>query len=220
MEERRHWHPSCRIREKGISSLRFRGIEIADRYTSFDDRPAFDAVEPIGRAYLDGYSAGDFDRLDVVYTKFQSIAKQSAIIETLLPLAPPESTGSDTRLAQVKPEYDFYPSSESILEELLPASFLSRLFKCFLDSAVSEQVARMVAMKAASENAGSLIKDLSRRYNRGSAVSDYWRNHGDSRWSRSLERLIAVLFSLAVFIPIHIKSLFIFFRFNRRMLRS
>ena len=152
--------------KKGISSLRFRGIEIADRYTSFDDRPAFDAVEPIGRAYLDGYSAGDFDRLDVVYTKFQSIAKQSAIIETLLPLAPPESTGSDTRLAQVKPEYDFYPSSESILEELLPASFLSRLFKCFLDSAVSEQVARMVAMKAASENAGSLIKDLSRRYNR------------------------------------------------------
>jgi F-type H+-transporting ATPase subunit gamma len=63
-------------------------------------------------------------------------------------------------------EYDFYPSAESILEEILPASFLSRLFKCFLDAAVSEQVARMVAMKAATENAGGLIKSLSRQYNR------------------------------------------------------
>ena len=63
-------------------------------------------------------------------------------------------------------EYDFYPSAESIIEEILPASFQSRLFKCFLDSAVSEQVARMVAMKGATENASGIIKDLSRRYNR------------------------------------------------------
>jgi len=161
--------------KRGISALKFRGITMDERYTSFEDKPAFDAVMPIGRAYLEAYAAGKIDRLDVVYTRFHSIARQEAVTEMLLPLKAPEITGSPavgaaasgaatSKLASQ--EYDFYPSAESILEEILPASFLSRLFKCFLDAAVSEQVARMVAMKAASENAAGLIKNLSRRYNR------------------------------------------------------
>jgi F-type H+-transporting ATPase subunit gamma len=161
--------------KRGISALKFRGIDMDQRYTAFEDKPAFDAVMPIGRAYLEAYAAGKIDRLDVVYTRFHSIARQEAITEMLLPLKAPEIAGAraagaaaggaaTSRLASQ--EYDFYPSAESILEEILPASFLSRLFKCFLDSAVSEQVARMVAMKAASENAAGLIKNLSRRYNR------------------------------------------------------
>jgi F-type H+-transporting ATPase subunit gamma len=152
--------------KRGISALKFRGVEIAESYTTFEDKPEFAAVAPIGRAYLEAYSSGAIDRLDVVYTKFDSIARQQAVTETLLPLAPPRTsdTGSAAKLAS--DEYDFYPSAASILEEILPASFLSRLFKCFLDAAVSEQVARMVAMKAATENAGGLIKSLSRQYNR------------------------------------------------------
>jgi F-type H+-transporting ATPase subunit gamma len=160
--------------KRGISALKFRGIDMDERYTSFEDKPAFDAVMPIGRAYLDAYAAGKIDRLDVVYTRFHSIARQEAVTEMLLPLKAPEIAGATTAAAApgvatsklASQEYDFYPSAESILEEILPASFLSRLFKCFLDAAVSEQVARMVAMKAASENAAGLIKNLSRRYNR------------------------------------------------------
>ncbi|MFM8702815.1 MAG: ATP synthase F1 subunit gamma [Planctomycetia bacterium] len=158
--------------KRGISALKFRGIEMNERYTSFEDKPAFDAVMPIGRAYLEAYAAGKIDRLDVVYTRFHSIARQEAVTEMLLPLKPPEVVGataagpSAPKSMLASQEYDFYPSAESILEEILPASFLSRLFKCFLDAAVSEQVARMVAMKAASENAAGLIKNLSRRYNR------------------------------------------------------
>jgi len=160
--------------KRGISALKFRGIHMDERYTSFEDKPAFDAVMPIGRAYLDAYAAGKIDRLDVVYTRFHSIARQEAVTEMLLPLKAPEKAGAATGGAAsgaatsmlASQEYDFYPSAESILEEILPASFLSRLFKCFLDAAVSEQVARMVAMKAASENAAGLIKNLSRRYNR------------------------------------------------------
>ena len=161
--------------KRGISSLKFRGIDIGQRYTEFEDKPSFDAVMPIGRAYLDAYAAGKIDRLDVVYTRFHSIARQEAVTEMLLPLKAPEAVGTATTGSVVEAgstaqlasqEYDFYPSAESILEEILPASFLSRLFKCFLDAAVSEQVARMVAMKAASENAAGLIKNLSRRYNR------------------------------------------------------
>ncbi len=62
--------------------------------------------------------------------------------------------------------YEFVPDPRSILEEIVPVSFKVRLFKCFLDAAVSEQIARRVAMKAATENAGDLIKDLTRVYNR------------------------------------------------------
>lgn len=159
--------------KRGISALRFRGYDMAERYTNFEDKPEFEAVAPIGRAYLEAYAAKKIDRLDVVYTKFHSIARQEAVTETLLPLKPPEASGaaaaaggSDQVSNLASNEYDFYPSAESILEEILPASFLSRLFKCFLDAAVSEQVARMVAMKAATENAGGLIKNLSRQYNR------------------------------------------------------
>jgi F-type H+-transporting ATPase subunit gamma len=159
--------------KRGISALKFRGYDMAERYTNFEDKPEFDAVAPIGRAYLEAYAAKKIDRLDVVYTKFHSIARQEAVTETLLPLKPPEATGGPDATGKAgasanlaSNEYDFYPSAESILEEILPASFLSRLFKCFLDAAVSEQVARMVAMKAATENAGGLIKSLSRQYNR------------------------------------------------------
>jgi F-type H+-transporting ATPase subunit gamma len=158
--------------KRGIAALKFRGIDMDQKFTSFEDKPAFDAVMPIGRAYLDAYTAGTIDRLDVVYTRFHSIARQEAVTEMLLPLKAPEKTGSvaagtaSQAATLASQEYDFYPSAESILEEILPASFLSRLFKCFLDAAVSEQVARMVAMKAASENAAGLIKNLSRRYNR------------------------------------------------------
>jgi F-type H+-transporting ATPase subunit gamma len=152
--------------KRGISALRFRGVDIAERYTQFEDKPEFAAVAPIGRAYLDAFVAGQIDRLDVVYTRFHSIAKQEAVTETLLPLSPPQTGSGGVKAKLASDEYDFYPSAASILEEILPASFLSRLFKCFLDAAVSEQVARMVAMKAATENAGGLIKSLSRQYNR------------------------------------------------------
>jgi F-type H+-transporting ATPase subunit gamma len=62
--------------------------------------------------------------------------------------------------------YEFLPSAESILQEIVPASFKVRLYKCFLDAAVSEQVARMVAMKGATDNASDIIKQLSMTYNR------------------------------------------------------
>jgi F-type H+-transporting ATPase subunit gamma len=74
------------------------------------------------------------------------------------------SAGEEVRSSPV--EYEFLPNAQDILEELLPVSFKVRLFKCFLDAAVSEQIARRVAMKAATENAGDIIKNLTRQYNR------------------------------------------------------
>jgi len=155
--------------KRGISGFNFREIEMAQTYQQFDDQPLFTEVSEIAERYLREYSAGTLNRLDVTYTKFHSVAKQEIINETLLPLGSIE--GADTPF---DPEvavgntalYEFLPSAESILEEVVPASFKIKLFKCFLDAAVSEQVARMIAMKSATEAANDMIKDLSRTYNR------------------------------------------------------
>ena len=87
------------------------------------------------------------------------------MIETLLPIAQLEGTAEEEN-HKVETQYEFLPSAESILAEVVPASFKAKLFKCFLDTAVSEQIARMTAMKAATENADSMISNLSMAYNR------------------------------------------------------
>ena len=102
----------------------------------------------------------------MVYTKFISSSKQVATIETLLPLGSLEGADSAGGDDQGESLYEFLPSAESILEEVVPASFRVKLFKCFLDAAVSEQIARMVAMKSATENADEIIRHLSMTYNR------------------------------------------------------
>jgi F-type H+-transporting ATPase subunit gamma len=156
--------------KKGISGFGYRSIEVNQAYTQFEDKPSFDEVDEIASRYLDEYAAGKLDRLDVVYTKFETISRQKLAVETLLPLgafsANKETASADDEPTGGQTQYEFLPSPESILEEVVPTSFKVKLFKCFLDSAVSEQIARMVAMKAATENAGDLIKNLSMQYNR------------------------------------------------------
>ena len=155
--------------KRGINGLKFRGVEADQKHTHFEDQPAYDEVEKIASSYLEQYITGQMDRLDVVYTKFISTSRQIATIETLLPLGSlDEGDGSSQEGGAAGPtgEYEFLPSAESILEEVVPTSFKAKLFKCFLDAAVSEQVARMIAMKGATESAGDMIKQLSMTYNR------------------------------------------------------
>lgn len=161
--------------KRGISGLKFRRIKADETYTHFEDKPTFEEVEVLANRYLHAYESGALDRLDVAYTKFLSASRQVAVVETLLPLGSlgeEDAAKKPVKDAPKKPAaagqtmYEFLPSAESILREVVPASFKVKLFKCFLDAAVSEQIARMVAMKSATENAGDLIKQLSRDYNR------------------------------------------------------
>jgi F-type H+-transporting ATPase subunit gamma len=162
--------PHCRLEisgKRGISGFKFRGLDANQTYTHFEDKPRFDEVELLANRYLDDYVTGKLDRLDVAYMKFHSASKQSVAVETLLPLGaladePRPGGGAGETVAN----YEFLPSPESILEEVVPTSFKVKLFKCFLDAAVSEQISRMVAMKSATENADELIRFLSMQYNR------------------------------------------------------
>ncbi len=156
--------------KRGINGLKFRGVETAETYTQFEDQPAYDEVEKIASGFLEQYITGQFDRLDVIYTKFISTSRQEATIETLLPLGSLDNgDGQETSVkddSKGTSQYEFLPTAASILEEVVPTSFKAKLFKCFLDAAVSEQVARMIAMKGATESAGDMISQLSMTYNR------------------------------------------------------
>ena len=154
--------------KRGINGFKFRDIEADESFTQFDDQPEYAEIEKIANRYLAAYEAGKLHRLDVTYTKFHTVARQEIVTETLLPLGKIEGadTPVDPEAASGESLYEFVPSAESILEEVVPTSFRIKLFKCFLDAAVSEQVARMIAMKSATEAANDMIKDLSRTYNR------------------------------------------------------
>ena len=149
--------------KRGIAACKFRKVKPDASYTHFEDKPTFDEVDQLAARYLEEYILGKIDRLDVAYMKFVSISKQVPVVETLLPLGSLGEPGAESNNSI---QYEFLPSAASILEEVVPTSFKVKLFKCFLDSAVSEQVARMVAMKSATEAADKMIKSLTIAYNR------------------------------------------------------
>lgn len=150
--------------KRGLAFFRYRKQAVEQSFTHFEDKPAFAEVELLANRYLDAYALGQLDRLDVAYTRFEGIGKQVATVETLLPLE--ALAGAEGDELHGESQYEFLPSPQSILEEVVPASFRVKLFKCFLDAAVSEQIARMVAMKSATENATKLIRQISMTYNR------------------------------------------------------
>jgi F-type H+-transporting ATPase subunit gamma len=167
--------------KRGINFLRFRGIRADATYTQFEDRPQFDEVEELANKYIRLYIRGEIDKLDVAYTQFVSIARQVAVVQTLLPMTtatvgeagssvrqagPPAAAGEPAPTKGERVPYEFLPDPKSILEEIVPVSFKVRLFKSFLDAAVSEQIARMVAMRGATENADEMVRSLTMLYNR------------------------------------------------------
>jgi F-type H+-transporting ATPase subunit gamma len=167
--------------KRGIGYFRFRKLVPEATYTQFEDRPQFHEVEVLADKYIKLYVSGSIDRLEVAYTQFVSSSRQVATVQTLLPIstadlgkagpsvrqsggAPADAKSSDKKSEPIT--YEFLPDAKSILEEIVPVSFKVRLFKCFLDAAVSEQIARMVAMGGATKNADDLVKSLTRQYNR------------------------------------------------------
>jgi F-type H+-transporting ATPase subunit gamma len=166
--------------KRGIAFFRFRGVAADATYTQFEDRPQFDEVDVLANRYIGMFVRGEIDRLDVAYTQFVNSARQQAVVETLLPMSaaqvgqagPSVRQAKETGAESAAPRsgervpYEFLPDARSILEEIVPVSFKVRLFKCFLDAAVSEQIARMVAMRGATENADEMVKSLTMLYNR------------------------------------------------------
>jgi F-type H+-transporting ATPase subunit gamma len=151
------------VGKKGISYFRFLRRPVAEQTSGIGDRPRFEQVEPIANALIDRFVRGEIASAHVAYMKFLSAGQQKPVVVQLLPLQPEVKEGEEKK----KPvEYEFSPDPQQLLDELLPATVRIRLFQAFNDAAVSEQVARMVAMKAATDAAQDMIKALTREYNR------------------------------------------------------
>jgi len=151
------------VGKKGVSVLRFNSIEIAEHHTHFGDTPRREDVARLAQAYMDRFTAGEISGVTVVYTRFISAGRQTPEALQLLPLRPPAAGEADPAAGAL---YEFMPEAEELLGELLPVTVRATLNQCFSDAVVSEHVARMVAMKAATDNAGRMSKDLKRVYNR------------------------------------------------------
>lgn len=158
------------VGKKGIAYFRFLRRAVAEQTSGIGDKPRFEQVEGIANDLMDRFIRGEIASVHVAYMKFLSAGQQRPVVVQLLPLAPDAradvkgTEGADAGPAPV--QYEFSPDPKQLLDELLPAVVRVRLFQAFNDATVSEQVARMVAMKAATDAAGDMIKALTREYNR------------------------------------------------------
>lgn len=181
--------------KKGVTYFNFQRRPIAARFDEFADQPRFADVERVGNKFIEQFTSGQLDAVHVAYMNFISTSTQKAEILTLLPLAGVKEaaehlgqqvaekeaqvakgaldathSGQEVRagLTPLHAEviYDFSPAPKELLDELLPQTVKAALFQAFLDATTSENVARMVAMKSATDNADKMVKSLTMQYNR------------------------------------------------------
>jgi len=154
------------VGKKGISYLRFRKRELASAVTELEDSPQFAEIEPISMAMMNAYERKEVDSVHVAYTRFDSTSRQQAQVKQLLPVEQFAAEGSVGKKSSAIVAYEFSPPAKELLADLLPQMVKVQLFQCFLDATLSEQVARMVAMKSATDAAGDMMRTLTRQYNR------------------------------------------------------
>jgi F-type H+-transporting ATPase subunit gamma len=150
------------VGKKGVNFLKYNNLPVAAQHT-LGDKPAFEDVERIATGYMQRFMAGEVTAVRVIYMRYISAGRQAPEVVQLLPLKPP-ATGA--KAAGPTAQYEFSPDAEELLNDLLPATVKATLFQAVNDALVSEQIARMVAMKAATDNAGKMGKALTRKFNR------------------------------------------------------
>lgn len=153
------------VGKKGIAYIRFLKRRITREYL-LGDNPNYGQVEEIAQQYIDEFSRGALDAVHVAYTQFHSTSKQEPGIVQLLPVSAVADDEEDGVLQPGYRQYEFTPPASDLLAELLPESVKVVLYQCFTDAIVSEHVSRMVAMKAATDNADEMAKHLTRQANR------------------------------------------------------
>ena len=164
------WYASGR---RGVSSLTFRGQEVAGSYIGFTERPAYGDARHIAEELMAAYVDGKVDEVEIFYNGYISPLTQEVRRETLLPLQQAtilESEDEDDEEDEERPEHralvEYEPDPEEILQRLVPDYVEISVYRALLESAASELGARMTAMRNASQNAGELIDDLTLEMNR------------------------------------------------------
>jgi F-type H+-transporting ATPase subunit gamma len=154
--------------KKAQSTLRFRRLPLEHAWTGFSDRPEYSDAQVIAHALADAYVNGEVDRVLIVYNAFVSPLVQRVTVTEVLPIPEDVLTTDEEERDQAAAVGDFIyePEPEQILERLLPVYVETELYRALLESAASEQGARMTAMRNASKAAGELIDNLTLAMNR------------------------------------------------------
>jgi len=151
----------CCIGNKGLGFMQRLGANVVSQVTQMGDRPTMEKMIGAIKVMLDGYTHDRFDRLVIFYTKFINTMKQEPVMEQLLPL-------SGERLGSPEGAWDYIyePEPKVVLDQVLMRYVEAIIFQALSENMASEQSARMVAMKSASDNAGNVIDELTLIYNK------------------------------------------------------
>jgi F-type H+-transporting ATPase subunit gamma len=151
----------CCIGNKGLGFMQRLGANVVSQVTGLGDRPQIEKLIGTIKVMLDGYVSDRFDRIELFYTRFINTMKQEAVMEQLLPL-------SGDRLGTPSGTWDYIyePEADVVLDQVMTRYIEAIIFQAMAENMASEQSARMVAMKSASDNAGNVIDELTLIYNK------------------------------------------------------
>ncbi|MFB6616830.1 F0F1 ATP synthase subunit gamma [Streptomyces sp. NPDC085524] len=157
------------VGRKGVAYYGFRERKVTDSWTGFTDSPTYADAKRVAAPLIEAIqletAEGGVDELHIVFTEFVSMMTQNAVDGRMLPLSLEKAAEEDGAKGEILPLFEFEPSAEDVLDALLPRYVESRVYNALLQSAASEHAARRRAMKSATDNAGDLIKSLSRLAN-------------------------------------------------------
>lgn len=154
------------IGNKGFSFLNRIGAKVTSHAVQLGDAPQLEKLIGPVKVMLDAFVAGQVDSVHLCYTKFINTMKQEPVIEQLLPLSAERLAQSEAEKAQYGWDYIYEPDAPSVIDDLLTRYVEALVYQAVAENMASEQSARMVAMKAATDNAGSLIGELKLIYNK------------------------------------------------------
>ncbi|MFD7259673.1 F0F1 ATP synthase subunit gamma [Streptomyces sp. NPDC059874] len=157
------------VGRKGVAYYGFRERKVTESWTGFTDSPTYADAKRVAAPLIEAIqldtAEGGVDELHIVFTEFVSMMTQNAVDGRMLPLSLDQAAEETGAKGEILPLFDFEPSAEDVLDALLPRYVESRIYNALLQSAASEHAARRRAMKSATDNAGDLIKSLSRLAN-------------------------------------------------------
>jgi F-type H+-transporting ATPase subunit gamma len=156
------------VGKKGRSTLTFRRFELTADYSGFSDKPGYADAQAIAHRVTELYTSGEVDRVILIYNSFESPLVQRVTEQEVLPISADilETDEEERQHDALRGDFIFEPEPEEILARLLPVYLETQIYRALLESAASEQGARMTAMRNASKNAGELIDRLTLEMNR------------------------------------------------------
>jgi F-type H+-transporting ATPase subunit gamma len=154
------------IGNKGLGFLNRLGVKVVSHAVQLGDAPQLDKLIGPVKVMLDAFVEGKVDSVHLCYTRFINTMKQEPVIEQLLPLSAERLAQTDAEKAQYGWDYIYEPDAVSVIDELLTRYVEALVYQAVAENMASEQSARMVAMKSATDNAGNLIAELKLIYNK------------------------------------------------------